>query len=217
MIALSNASKSYWSAAGETRILDDVSLDLPPGENIGILGRNGAGKSTLLRILAGIEKLDEGEVISTARVSWPLGFTGGFHPMISGEENCHFVARIYGRKPDDIIDFVQDFSELGDYMKAPMRTYSSGMRARLAFAISMAVEFEIYLIDEVTAVGDRPFQKKCRAAFAARRARSNVIVVSHSLRTIEEYCRRAAVLHDGALTFFDSVAEANDCYQAVAM
>ena len=213
MLSLQNASKSYWSEAGETRILEDVTLDFPVNENIGILGYNGAGKSTFLRIVAGIEHLDVGDIRVHRRVSWPLGFSGGFAAPLSGEENCRFIARIYGLDADDIIDFVTDFSELGRYMRAKVKTYSSGMRARLAFGLSMAIDFEVYLIDEVTAVGDKSFQQKCREAFAERRERSNVLVVSHSLNTIKEYCSCAAVLQNGEIQLFHSIDEAAKSYE----
>lgn len=216
MLSLKNASKSYWSEAGETRILDNVSLDFPFNENIGILGYNGAGKSTFLRIVAGIEQLDRGDILVHRRVSWPLGFSGGFAAPLSGEENCRFIARIYGLEADDIIDFVSDFSELGRYMRAKVKTYSSGMRARLAFGLSMAIDFDVYLIDEVTAVGDRSFQNKCREAFAERRERSNILVVSHSLQTIKAYCSSAAVLQNGEIRLFDSIDQAAEIYEATS-
>lgn len=214
MIELRRITKSYNTAKGINVVLDDVSAVFPKGENIGILGRNGAGKSTLLRIISGVEMPDYGEVIRQGRISWPLGFSGGFNGSLSGEENCRFVARIYGEDIDRVVEFATEFSELGQYFHMPIRTYSSGMKARLAFGLSMAIDFTIYLVDEVTAVGDKRFQEKCRLAFAERQARSSVLMVSHNLKTIEQYCKRAAVLDQGKVTFYDSIKEARRHYDA---
>lgn len=216
MIELANVYKSYATLAGPNVVLDDVSISFSERESIGILGRNGAGKSTLLRIVSGVEFPDSGQVLRTGRISWPIGFSGGFSSSLSGEENCRFVARIYGEDVDRVVGATREFAELGTYFYMPVRTYSSGMRARLAFALSMAVDFDIYLVDEVTAVGDKGFQEKCRRAFAARQERSSVIIVSHSLSTIRSYCKRCAVLHNGKLELFDTVKEAAAVYQAGA-
>ena len=213
MLELRHVSKAYHTPSGPNVVLSDLSLTFPHGANIGILGRNGAGKSTLLRILAGIELPDEGEVIRRSRVSWPLGFAGGFNSSLSGEENCRFVARIYGAEVDEVVDYARDFADLGTYFQMPVRTYSAGMRARLAFGLSMAIDFSIYLVDEVTAVGDKRFQKKCREAFAARRERSSVILVSHNMGTVREYCDRCMVLDDGCLLMFDDVEQATRAYE----
>jgi capsular polysaccharide transport system ATP-binding protein len=178
------------------------------------LGRNGAGKSTLLRIIAGIELPDHGEVIREGRLSWPIAFSGGASTALSGEENCRFVARIYGENVDRVVGFARDFADLGEYFYMPVRTYSSGMRARLAFAMSMAIEFDVYLVDEVTGVGDSRFQAKCREAFRQRRTRSSVIIVSHNMATIRQYCQRCAVLDHGTLRLFDDIDEATRVYEA---
>lgn len=214
MIQLDHVYKTYATIAGPNVVLNDVSVAFPDRESIGILGRNGAGKSTLLRIISGVEKPDSGRVSLSSRVSWPLGFAGGFSVSLSGEENCRFVARIYGESVDRVVVSARDFAELGDYFYMPVRTYSSGMRARLAFGLSMAVDFDVYLVDEVTAVGDKQFQEKCRRAFAARQERSSVIIVSHSMSVIRSYCRRCAVLSHGHLRIFDSVKEASRAYDA---
>jgi len=214
MIELSNVTKAYPTRSGSNVVLDSVSFTFPFRENIGILGRNGSGKSTLLRVIAGTEQPDSGRVLRSGTVSWPIGFAGGFNGSLSGEENCRFVARIYGADVDEVVGFTMDFAELGEYFYMPVKTYSSGMKARLAFGLSMAIEFDAYLVDEVTAVGDAQFQQKCRAAFDARRNRSAVIIVSHQLGTIRDYCERCAVLKDGQLLCFDSVDEANRIYEA---
>ncbi len=214
MIELRNVTKAYATLSGANTVLDSVSFTFPARTNVGILGRNGAGKSTLLRIIAGTEHPDSGEVVHHGSVSWPIGFAGGFSGSLTGEENCRFVARIYGSDVDDVVGATMEFAELGEYFHMPVKTYSSGMRARLAFGLSMAIEFDVYLVDEVTAVGDRRFQRKCRAAFAERSQRSSVIIVSHQLSTIRDYCHCCAVIQDGKLLFFDSIDAARRIYEA---
>jgi capsular polysaccharide transport system ATP-binding protein len=214
VIELKNVSKIYQTVSGENVVLDSISFAFPPRTNIGILGRNGAGKSTLMRIVAGTEQPDTGEVTRKGSVSWPIGFGGGFNGTLSGEENCRFVARIYGADVDEVVGFTMQFAELGDYFHMPVKTYSSGMRARLAFGLSMAIEFDVYLVDEVTAVGDSRFQQKCREAFRERSGRSSVIIVSHQLSTIKDYCQRCAVLSNGRLLSFDSIDDARLVYEA---
>jgi capsular polysaccharide transport system ATP-binding protein len=214
MIELVNVTKAYRVKHGHNVVLNGINFSFEPGSNIGVLGKNGAGKSTLLRILSGAEQPDAGRVVRTGRVSWPIGFSGGFSPSLSGNENARFVARLYGADVHQVCAFAYDFSELGDYFDMPVRTYSSGMRARLAFALSMAIDFDVYLVDEVTAVGDSTFQKKCRRAFRDRRGHSSVIIVSHDMRTIQSYADRCAVLHRGSLTIYDNVADAARFYQS---
>jgi capsular polysaccharide transport system ATP-binding protein len=214
MIELDNITKVYPTRSGSNVVLDSISFSFPYRTNIGILGRNGSGKSTLLRVIAGTEQPDSGYVRRAGSVSWPIGFSGGFSGSLNGEENCRFVARIYGADVDEVVGFTQDFAELGEYFYMPVKTYSSGMKARLAFGLSMAIEFDAYLVDEVTAVGDAQFQKKCRDAFAERSNRSAVIIVSHQLGTIRDYCQRCAVLKEGQLICFDSVDEASRVYEA---
>lgn len=216
MIELQAVTKAYRIRDGEHIVLDRISATFPDGKSIGILGPNGAGKSTLLRILGGAESPDAGKIIRRGRVSWPIGFSGGFNGSLSGEENCRFVARIYNVDLDMVIDYARDFADIGDYFRMPVRTYSSGMRARLAFGLSMAIDFDTYLVDEVTAVGDRDFQKKCKRAFAERRARSTVIMVSHQMKTLREYCDSCALLRNGQLHVFDDFDEAARTYEAAA-
>lgn len=214
MIELTDVTKSYQTRSGSNVVLDRISVTFPPRTNIGILGKNGSGKSTLLRVIAGTEQPDSGNIRWGGLVSWPIGFSGGFSGALSGEENCRFVARIYGADVDEVVGFTMEFSELGEYFHMPVRTYSSGMRARLAFGLSMAIQFDAYLVDEVTAVGDANFQAKCRKAFEERSDRSSVIIVSHQMNTVRAYCERCAVLKKGKLLFFDSVDEASKEYEA---
>ncbi len=217
MIRLENVTKSYKTISGRRIILDNVSAVFPRGKNVGILGKNGAGKSTLLRLIGGVEAPDQGKIVRNAKVSFPIGFSGGFHMGLSGRENLRFISRIYEVDFNKVLDFVQDFAELGEYIDMPVKTYSSGMRAKLAFGLSMAIEFECYLIDEVTAVGDASFKRKCHSAFAQRRANSSVIMVSHSISTIKLYCETAAVLSEQNLVFFDSLEEAIQFYTSVEL
>jgi capsular polysaccharide transport system ATP-binding protein len=214
VIELSDVTKSYQTRSGSNVVLDRISFTFPARTNIGILGKNGSGKSTLLRVIAGTEQPDSGTIRWGGLVSWPIGFSGGFNGSLSGEENCRFVARIYGADIDEVVGFTMDFSELGEYFHMPVRTYSSGMRSRLAFGLSMAIQFDAYLVDEVTAVGDANFQAKCRKAFEERSDRSSVIIVSHQMNTVRAYCERCAVLKNGKLLVFDSVDAASREYEA---
>lgn len=212
MIQLDKVFKFYKTEGHTKIVLDHVSTVFQSGRSYGLLGVNGAGKSTTLRLIAGTELPNSGRIRRSVRVSWPLGFAGGFHPMMTGRENVKFVARAYGEDVRQVIRFVDEFSELGDYIDVPIKTYSSGMMARLAFGLSMAIEFQCYLIDEITAVGDVRFQSRCNAAFNARRSRADLIVVSHSMQTIKEYCDHGAVLVDGQMMMFDSVDKAIEVY-----
>jgi capsular polysaccharide transport system ATP-binding protein len=205
MIRLERVSKSYRTRAGRRNVLDDVGATFEAGHNFGILGLNGAGKSTLIRLLAGSELPDRGLIRRSARVSFPLGFGGTFHGALSGRENTRFLARIYGAAMRPMLDYVEDFAELGDYFDMPVDTYSAGMRARLAFAACLAIDFDVYLIDEATEVGDRRFRRKCADAFRARLVRSDIILASHNADTLRQYCDRGAVLASGALTLFDDL------------
>lgn len=214
MIELSNVTKAYSTSAGSTPILTGVDMHLERGDSIGILGRNGAGKSTLLRIIGGAELPDSGTVERTMSVSWPLAFAGGFQSSLTGADNVRFICRVYGVDPEACMGYVEDFTELGIYLHEPVRTYSSGMRARLAFASSMVVEFDCYLIDEIVAVGDSRFQAKCREELFVKRADRARIIVSHDAGYIRDHCNRAAVLLGGKLVHFDSVDDAFEAYAA---
>jgi len=212
MIQLSNVFKFYKTPQHVKVVLDHVSTVFEAGWSYALLGVNGAGKSTTLRLIAGTELPNSGRIRRSVRVSWPLGFAGGFHHQMSGRDNVKFVARIYGEEVRRVVDFVEDFSELGDYLDAPVITYSSGMMSRLAFGLSMAIDFDCYLVDEITAVGDVRFQRRCEEAFRRRREHADLIVVSHSMATIKSYCRRGAVLVDGRLMMFESVDQAIEVY-----
>ena len=215
MIRLRNVTKTYRMKAGRRLILDDLSVDFVPGVNVGILGRNGAGKSTLMRIIGGAITPDRGTVERTSRVSWPIGFSGCFHGSLTGRENLRFVCRIYKADIRQVTSFVEDFTELEDYLDMPVKTYSSGMAAKLAFGLSMAIGFDFYLIDEAYSVGDAAFQAKGERVFQERKASSTLIVVSHSVSTIRKNCDNAAVLFEGKLMCFANLEDALTRYQEI--
>jgi capsular polysaccharide transport system ATP-binding protein len=217
MIYLDNVYKFYRIDRYRKTVLNFVTMNFEPGRSYGIMGVNGAGKSTLMRILAGTELPNSGKVRRTVRVSWPLGFAGGLHPGMTGRENAHFVARVYGMDPRKVTEFVEDFAEIGPYLDAPMKTYSSGMMQRVAFGLSMAIDFECYLIDEVMAVGDARFSEKCKAEFNKRKEYSDIIMVSHNIPSILEYCERGLVLANGQLHYFPNVDDAVEMYKRVNM
>jgi len=212
MIMLDGVSKVYRTRTGRKTVLDNVSVTFEAGHNFGIFGVNGAGKSTLIRLLAGSEEADRGVIRRYARVSFPLGFGGTFHGALSGSENVAFVARIYGASIRQAIDYVEAFSELGEYFTMPVNTYSAGMRARLAFATCLAIDFDVYLIDEVTEIGDQRFRRKCVDAFRERMLRSEIILVTHNVHTLRQYCDRGAILSNGQLALYDDVATALSQY-----
>jgi capsular polysaccharide transport system ATP-binding protein len=215
MITLREVTKSYRTHRGRNYVLRNVDLHLPEGVNLGILGRNGAGKSTLIRMLGGIEPPDSGEIVTDKAISWPLALLSGFQGSLSGRDNVKFACRIHGARDEELrrrIAFIQEFSELGDYFDMPVKTYSSGMRSRLGFALSMAFEFDVYLVDEITSVGDRSFKQKCTQAFDALRGRSSVVMVSHSMDALRRQCDMGLVLHDGQVQLFDTIQGAIDAY-----
>ena len=215
MITLRNISKAYRTRNGWNQVLDDINLEIAPGKNIGILGLNGSGKSTLLRIIGNIEPPDSGEVIKSVRTSWPIGFTGGFVPFMTGRENTKFIARIYGNKPKEIEEFVEDFSELEHYFDEPIRSYSAGMRGRLNFAVSMAMKFDCYLVDEGISTGDRRFADKYQKAFNSLRDEATMIMVSHQAGTIKAFCSSVAVIHNGHLTYYEDLEEGFSVYEKI--
>jgi capsular polysaccharide transport system ATP-binding protein len=212
MITLTDVSKSYPTRQGPVVVLDRINLQVEAGEKIGILGRNGAGKSTLIRLISGAEQPDSGSVSRSMTVSWPIAFGGGFQGALTGLDNLRFICRIYGVDPEDKIDSVEDFAELGRYLREPVKVYSSGMRARLAFAISMAIEFDCFLIDEVVAVGDAKFKEKCQHELFEKRRDRAMIIVSHSHTYIKKHCERIAMLRNGSFVFFEDMDEAYRVY-----
>jgi capsular polysaccharide transport system ATP-binding protein len=208
MIRMASVNKVYPTRSGPVPVLRDIDLTIRNGERVGILGRNGAGKSTLIRLMSGAELPTSGFVDRRMSVSWPLAFGGAFQGSLTGYDNLRFICRIYGVDPENKLAFVEDFSELGIYLREPVKTYSSGMRARLAFAISMVIEFDCFLIDEIIAVGDARFHEKCHHELFERRGDRAMIIVSHDAGYIREHCTRAAVLLNGRLHHKDSLDEA---------
>jgi capsular polysaccharide transport system ATP-binding protein len=208
MIRFDNVSKSYPTRQGRRTILDAVSFAFGPGDALGICGHNGAGKSTLLRLASGVESASSGAVQRDMSVSWPIGHSSAFQSSLTGADNVRFIARIYNRPIDEVLAFVDDFAELGDYLMMPVRTYSVGMTARLAFAVSLAVEFDCYLVDEITSAGDARFQQKCHDALMARKASGALLMVSHDPHTLAAFCNSGAVLEDGKLTLFPTIEAA---------
>jgi capsular polysaccharide transport system ATP-binding protein len=215
MIQCHQVNKSYPMGHGRKQVLREINLNVQPGEHIGFLGRNGAGKTTLIKLIGGVEMPTSGKVRRQMSVSWPLGFGGGFQGSLTGYDNARFIARIYGHHYREIRDFVEDFTELGPQLKMPVKTYSSGMRARLAFALSLAIEFDCYLIDEVIMVGDANFQRKCHDELFNKRADRAVVLASHSPQLISEFCDRALVLDQGQGTIYTNVNEALEVYSAL--
>ena len=208
MIQLDQLTKVFHLDGNRTVVADNINLIFPTGRSVGLLGRNGAGKSTLLRMIAGTVRPASGHILSTGSVSYPVGFAGSFHRDLTGAQNTRFVARIYGIDTDGLVDFVEDFAELGQHFHMPFHTYSSGMRSRLSFGVSMGIPFDTYLVDEVTSVGDGNFRRKSVEVFAARREVSGAIVVSHSTPMIRSTCDAGAVLEKGKLHYYDDVEEA---------
>ena len=214
MIAATGICKDYHSETGHGyhRVLSDISFAVERGEKVAVLGRNGAGKSTLIRLLAGIEVPTQGTIERTMSVSWPVGLNGGVGGSMTGNDNIRFIARIYDKPAGLLREFVDDFAELGKYLAEPVRTYSSGMRARLNFALSIAIDFDCYLIDEIIAVGDHRFQKRSYEELFEKRAGRSLILASHVPGMVKQYCSRALVLHRGRGKLFDDLDLAIDIY-----
>lgn len=189
-------------------ICDGLSLRLPGQVSVALLGRNGAGKTTLLRMISGAMEPSSGDIVSDGTISWPVGFAGSFHGDLTGAQNARFVARIYGVDTGEMVDFVEDFAELGAQFHLPFRTYSAGMKSRLAFGVSMAISFDTYLVDEVTSVGDAAFREKSSALFKDRMQRAGAFVVSHGMDLIRDLCDVGLVLEGGAVTYYDDLEAA---------
>ncbi len=214
MIRFDAVTKSFVRQGGRQMVLDNVSFTLPRGRRLGVLGRNGAGKSTLLRVIAGAEPADSGRIIRDGRVSFPVGFTGTFHPSMTARQNLEFLADVYNMDRREIIDWVADFAAIGAYFDMPVGTYSSGMFARLAFGTSFAFEFDTYLVDEAFETGDEAFRARCSAAFEARLVDASLVLVSQNIETIRRHCDCAAVLDAGRLTLHADIDTAIDAHAA---
>lgn len=212
MIHVEDVSKVYFTRHGPRRVLDGINLRLERGQNLGILGRNGAGKSTLIRLLSGAELPSSGRIRRDMSVSWPLAFGGAFHANLTGLDNLKFVCRVYGIDHRPLVPFVEEFTELGVYFREPVSHYSNGMVTRLAFALSMAIEFDCFLIDEAMVVGDARFHERCHVEMFHKRKDRSFILVTHDANVIRLYCTRACVLHEGRLLEFDSVDDAYAWY-----
>ena len=207
MIVFENVTKSFILEGQRKDIMRNVNVTFPTGRSVGLLGRNGAGKSTLLQMIAGTQDTTSGRIITTGAIAWPVGFAGSFHGELSGAQNCRFIGRIYGVDTDELIDFVEDFAGLGVHFHLPLRSYSSGMKSRLAFGVSMGVAFDTYLVDEITAVGDAAFTARSDALFKDRMRNAGAVVVSHSMPQIRRLCNAAVVLESGEMTYYDDVDE----------
>ena len=214
MIEVKNLTKVYGTRHGPVTVLKDVCFKIAKGEKIGILGRNGAGKSTLIRMLSGAERPTSGELNRQMSVSWPLAFGGAFQGTLTGADNLRFICRVYGVEWRDKLAYIDEFAELGNYLYEPVKTYSSGMRARLAFAISMVVEFDCFLIDGSIAVGDSRFHQKCQIELFEKRRDRSMIIVSHDADFVASHCDKAAVLFNKTLYSFEHTSEAYDFYHA---
>lgn len=216
MLELRNLTKWYGTPRGRRYVFRDLNFVFPPDASIGLIGRNGAGKSTMIRLLGGIEFPNAGSVVSDARISWPVGLSGGFQTTLTARENVQFVCRIHGatgRSMRRIIDFVADFAEIGEYFDMPINSYSSGMRSRVAFGLSMAFDFDYYLIDEVTAVGDPQFKLKSQAVLDERLTRANVIMVSHAMSEIEKFCDVVVLVDRGRVQLYEDMKAGIAAYQ----
>ncbi|HEX7853224.1 MAG TPA: ABC transporter ATP-binding protein [Sphingobium sp.] len=208
MIRFKNISMVYHARNLRKTVLRKASFTIRPGDAIGICGANGAGKSTLLRLMAGVEMPSAGRIDRRMSVSWPIGYTSAFQASLTGADNVRFIARIYRRPVEPMLDLVERFAELGPYFRQPVKTYSAGMQARLAFGLSVAIQFACYLVDEVTGAGDERFRERCHAALTKRRSEATLVMVSHDPATLRTYCDKGAILKDGRLTFYDTLEEA---------
>lgn len=210
MIALDKLTKSYVTKLGRKYIFRDLSFVVPPDKNIALIGRNGAGKSTLMRLLCGTDVPDAGRILTDKRISWPVGLGGGYQGSLTGRQNVKFICRALGAEGDTmekIINYVQEFAELGDYFNQPVKTYSSGMSARLRFGMSLAFDFDYYMVDEAMSVGDAHFRAKAEKEFKKRVGHSNLIVVTHNMNQVRSLCDIVLLLHNGTVKIYDDVEE----------
>jgi capsular polysaccharide transport system ATP-binding protein len=214
MIKVENLYKRYHNHHGSNWVLKDVNIEIPTNVSVGLVGKNGAGKSTLLRLIGGMDSPDRGRIVTNSRISWPIGLSGGLQGSMTGRQNVRFVARIHGNRSeiDDIVTRVEEFAEIGAAFDEPVRTYSSGMRSRLNFGLSLAFDFDVYLSDEATAVGDRSFRAKATKAFRDRIGKASIIMVSHSEGILKDLCQSGIWLHQGEAFWFDNINDAIQAY-----
>lgn len=208
MIRFENLHKSFWTRDGPKHVAHNVNAVFPSGASVALLGRNGAGKSTIMQMVGGSVNPDSGTINITGSMSWPVGFAGSFHRDLTGQQNVRFIARVYGVDTDELVGFVEDFAELGAHFFLPIRSYSSGMKSRLAFGVSIGIPFDTYLVDEVTSVGDAAFRRKSRLVFEERMRNAGSVVVTHSMSEVRALCTAGAVLENGTLIYFDNVEDA---------
>ncbi|MYZ45489.1 ABC transporter ATP-binding protein [Schauerella aestuarii] len=217
MLEICQLTKSYLTPSGRKYIFKNLNFSVPPDKNVALIGRNGAGKSTLMRLIGGADRADYGTITTDKSISWPVGLSGGFQGSLSGSENVKFVCRVNGCNRQairDKVEYVREFSELGDWFQEPVKTYSSGMRSRLAFGLSMAFDFDYFLIDEVMSVGDAQFKEKCSAVFNDKLRKSKIILVTHSMSDVRKFCDLVVLIQDGTATTFIDVEEGIRAYKA---
>ncbi|MDG1067735.1 MAG: ABC transporter ATP-binding protein [Sulfitobacter sp.] len=212
MIRFEKLTKSYWVRGYQKIVIDNLNTELPTGKSLALLGLNGSGKTTLMQLIAGTMRPDSGRVVTDGSMSWPVGFGGSFHPDLTGAQNVRFIARIYGVDTEELSDFVEDFAELGKHYHMPVRSYSAGMKSRLTFGSSFGIQFDTYLVDEVTAVGDAAFREKSQTLFMDRMKTASAILVSHEMGQVRSFCDSGILLEDGHLTYFEDVDEAIDAH-----
>ncbi|MFT9120458.1 MAG: ABC transporter ATP-binding protein [Zymomonas mobilis subsp. pomaceae] len=213
MIIFKNVTKIYKSKSFENIVFKDLNFTLKRGQSLAICGANGAGKSTLTRLIAGVEKPTSGTITRKMSTSWPIGYTSAFQSSLTGADNCRFIARVYGKPEAELLAYVEDFAQLGLFFRQPIKTYSAGMVARLAFGVSLAINFDCYLVDEVTGAGDERFRTRCHEALLERRQKGTLIMISHDFNTLKEYCDLGAVMYQKQLHLFDTVDEAITFHQ----
>jgi capsular polysaccharide transport system ATP-binding protein len=215
MIEVKDVYKKYKNS-NRGWVLENINLNIPKNVSVGLIGKNGAGKSTLLRLIAGMDEPDKGTIKRLCKVSWPIGLSGGLQGSMTGRQNVKFVARIHGFESsvEKVIDYVESFSEIGEAFDQPVKTYSSGMKARLAFGLSLAFDFDVYISDEATAVGDRAFRNKAIQAFKDRVSKSSLIIVSHSEGILKELCQAGIYVRDGEAIWFDDIHDALNAYHS---
>ena len=215
ILTFDNVSKHYDTKHGRLQVMKNTSFAIERGVNFGVLGMNGSGKSTTLKMIAGSELPSSGRIKRFAKFSWPLGFAGSFNGSLSGEENLRFACRIYDVPIKETLEYVYDFTEMGKKLKHPIKTYSSGMKQKLAYGLSMAIDFDVYLIDETLSVGDARFKKKCTEVFSEKAEKANLIVVSHEISTIKKYSDKILLIHKGSATIYDDIDKAISIYKAL--